>query len=79
MFNFLAVWSKTLCFIVLLSFVSFGVFQKMNSRDVSKVSSVISDKSEDVLDIKLASAISLNNHDLPATIKRKKTINNYIQ
>ena len=65
-------WASSGVFIVLLSFVSFGVFQKMNSSDVSKMSSVISDKSEDVLDIKLASAISLNNHDLPATIKRKK-------
>lgn len=65
-------WASSGAFILLLSFVSFGIFQKINSRDVSTVSSVISDKSEDVLDIELASAISLNKHNLPSVIKIKE-------
>jgi len=69
-------WASSGVFIVLLSFVSFGIFQKINSRNVSEISSVIADKREQVLDTKLVSGNLLNNHNLVSRIKSKDGFSN---
>ncbi len=42
-------WGSSGAFILLLSFVSFGIYQKINSANVSKVSSVIKNHEKEVL------------------------------
>ena len=69
-------WASGGAFIVLMSFVSFGIFQKMNSRSISKVSSVVANEREQVLDTKLVSENSLSNHRLALAIKSKDGFGN---
>ena len=69
-------WASSGAFILLLSFFSFGIFQKMNSRSISKVSSVMADEREQILDTKLVSKNSLNNQHLASVVKRKDGFNN---
>ena len=54
-------WGSSGAFILLLSFVSFGIYQKINSANVSKVSSVLKNHENEVLSTKVNKVNPINN------------------
>ena len=54
-------WGSSGAFILLLSFVSFGIYQKINSANVSKVSSVLKNHENEVLSTKVNNVNPINN------------------
>tara|TARA_B110000211_G_C14065955_1_gene547654 strand:- start:290 stop:1927 length:1638 start_codon:yes stop_codon:yes gene_type:complete len=60
-------WASGGAFMLLLSFASFGIFQKMNSNNISQVASIQQDDRDEVLDIKTGVASLVNNSEISNT------------
>jgi type IX secretion system PorP/SprF family membrane protein len=57
-------WASGGAFMLLLSFASFGIFQKMNSENITEVSSIHRDGSDTVLEVKSGFVKVSNNVDV---------------